>query len=122
MEVFAHFDLFSAKNGVKVAEGHKASFCLEDNACEDQSSAKYKCAGVGDQGISVGCRDIYLNSIDCQWIDVSDLEAGNYTLKVAVNPDKKVKKSSFDNNAVLCHIAYDFMSVVVLGDCLLTSI
>lgn len=32
MEVFATFDVIDA-SGNKVAEGHKASFCLEDNQC-----------------------------------------------------------------------------------------
>ena len=93
MEVFAHFDLLDFETGSKkLAEGHKASFCLEDNECMTGYQPKYKCAEFGDQGISVGCRDTYAANIDCQWIDITDLDAGLYRLKVSrhvmpFNPD-----------------------------------
>lgn len=49
MEVFATFDIINDK-GEKVAEGHKASFCLEDNLCRDGVESRYACANFGDQG------------------------------------------------------------------------
>lgn len=49
MEVFATFDVINDK-GEKVAEGHKASFCLEDNLCKDGVQPRYACANYGDQG------------------------------------------------------------------------
>ena len=81
MEVFAHFDIINS-SGVKVAEGHKASFCLEDNQCTHNTEPVYKCANYGDQGISVNCTDTYHHNIDCQWIDITDIDPGIYTFKV----------------------------------------
>lgn len=49
MEVFATFNIFDHL-GEKVAEGHKASFCLEDNQCNPGVKRKYACANYGDQG------------------------------------------------------------------------
>jgi len=49
MEVFATFDIFNLR-GIKVAQGHKASFCLEDSNCLPGVAKKYNCANYGDQG------------------------------------------------------------------------
>ena len=49
METFATYDLID-KAGNKVAEGHKASFCLEDSACLEGVKKRYACANYGDQG------------------------------------------------------------------------
>lgn len=81
MEVFAHYDIIDSK-GRRVAEGHKASFCLEDNNCLPGVTPFYKCANFGDQGISPGCTDTYAYNVDCQWVDISDLSPGTYTFKV----------------------------------------
>lgn len=105
MEVFATFDIYD-KNGVRVAEGHKASFCLEDNQCMPGVKKRFACANYGDQGISVNCSDIYKYNVDCQWVDISDIEPGVYTLKVAVNPEFKIGEMSFENNAAVCTFYY----------------
>uniref|UniRef100_T1E173 protein-lysine 6-oxidase n=1 Tax=Cupiennius salei TaxID=6928 RepID=T1E173_CUPSA len=109
MEVFAHFDIID-RQGQKVAEGHKASFCLEDNNCRPGVEKKYACANYGDQGISVGCTDTYLHNIDCQWIDITDLQPGLYNFKVSINPEFKVAELSYDNNAAVCTLFYNAVS------------
>ncbi len=91
-QVFAHFDILDHL-GNRVSEGHKASFCLEDNDCDSGVEPKYDCENYGDQGISPGCKDIYYANIDCQWLDVTDLDLGTYTFKLSINPEYKVIKS-----------------------------
>ncbi|XP_064600657.1 lysyl oxidase homolog 4-like isoform X2 [Liolophura sinensis] len=105
MEVFAHYDITDLL-GNKVAEGHKASFCLEDSQCDPGKDKKFQCKGFADQGISVNCSDNYLAEIDCQWIDITDLSPGTYTFRVLVNPELRVAELNFDNNLVSCDMFY----------------
>merc|ERR1712126_61244 len=105
MSVFATYDIFDV-TGRRVAEGHKASFCLEDASCSENVTPVYSCKNFGDQGISPGCTDTYAYNIDCQWIDITDLEPGNYIFKVSINPELRIAEQHFDNNAVRCQFVY----------------
>lgn len=49
MRVFATYDIID-RQGNRVAEGHKASFCLEDVQCISGVVKKFACKGFGDQG------------------------------------------------------------------------
>jgi len=111
MEVFSHFEIMDQR-GRRVVEGHKASFCLEDNDCEGVEP-NYDCANYGDQGITAGCKDIYYYNIDCQWIDITDLDVGTYTFKMSINPEYKVPEITFENNAAFCTLYYSQMTAVI---------
>ncbi len=76
-----------------VATGHKQAFCLLDwdSWAWPGDAPHYSCS---NQGIARGWYDEYYAfwqgdnylGLDCQWIDITDVPAGTYTLRVAVNP------------------------------------
>ncbi|XP_077580471.1 protein-lysine 6-oxidase-like [Stigmatopora nigra] len=105
MEAFSNYDLLDTITGHKVAQGHKASFCLEDTGCDAGVRRRYACT-AHTQGLSPGCHDLYAADIDCQWIDITDVAPGNYVLKIMVNPDFYVLESDFTNNIVKCDVVY----------------
>ncbi|KAL1007180.1 hypothetical protein UPYG_G00083080 [Umbra pygmaea] len=105
MDEFSHYDLLEVTTGRKVAEGHKASFCLEDTTCDFGHLKRYACTSH-TQGLSPGCYDTYNADIDCQWIDITDIQPGNYILKLQVNPKYLILESDFTNNVVKCNIHY----------------
>ncbi|XP_028847204.1 protein-lysine 6-oxidase [Denticeps clupeoides] len=105
MDEFSHYDLLDASSQSRVAEGHKASFCLEDTSCDYGYYRRYACTSH-TQGLSPGCYDTYNADIDCQWIDITDVKPGNYILKISVNPSYHVPESDYNNNIVRCDVRY----------------
>jgi hypothetical protein len=102
-----HFDHYAAyelldESGV-VATGHKQAFCLIDLepwAWLDDPG-QFDC---GNQGISRGYADIYGSYLPCQWIDVTGVPSGTYTLRIALNSPPPgtttpiINESNYENN------------------------
>lgn len=120
---YAEYLLFD-QNFHQVLEGFKNGFCVLDLECSGGGTGKYGC---GNMGISAGCGDIYSSGLSCQWIDVTSVDTGNYTLVVRVNWDHSPDKlghfeKSYDNNwAQVClNIFYDAFNekqFTVLSNC-----
>ncbi|XP_029915582.1 protein-lysine 6-oxidase [Myripristis murdjan] len=119
MDQFSLYELLDSRTQSRVAEGHKASFCLEDTSCDPGYYRRYACTSH-TQGLSPGCYDTYNADIDCQWIDITDVSPGKYTLKVTVNPGNQVPESNFNNNVVRCDVQYTGTAAHVSG-CTMTS-
>lgn len=116
MERFADYDITDS-HGIKRAEGHKASFCLEDYECEKGVSKKFRCENKGDQGLKVNCADTYRSHLDCQWIDITRLRYGYYKLRVVLNPQNLVYETDYSNNIASCEINYKRRGVVTVKSC-----
>lgn len=87
-------------NGTRLPIGTKNGFCVLDLECSDGGQGQYGC---NNMGITAGCGDIYGASLPCQWVDITDLPAGTYTLVMRVNWDKSPDKlgrveKGFENN------------------------
>lgn len=51
-----------------------------------------------NQGISRGWADVYGRFLPCQWLDVTGLAPGDYTLRIVVNPLQTLVESDPTNN------------------------
>lgn len=96
---FASYALLDSAGRVLVT-GRKQAYCMEDSrqvllgpnvACNPKSTCD-------SQGIQAGWSDIYGNVLDCQWLDITGVAAGDYQLTVTVNPSRLLEEGSFDNN------------------------
>jgi len=99
-EDFAIYRLLDT-NGVLVATGGKVGFCLADgnqwSPTAPHQDPFYDC---GYQGISAGWADVYSAGLACQYIDVTDVPSGNYTLELEVDPSNLIPESNEANNTV----------------------
>ncbi len=101
---YAEYILFD-ENGLALPIGFKNGFCVLDLGCNPGYTPFYGC---NQMGISAGCYDIYDYYLDCQWIDVTDVEDGAYTFVMRVNWDNapdangRYEKETSNNWAQAC--------------------
>ncbi|MEZ4449184.1 MAG: lysyl oxidase family protein [Nannocystaceae bacterium] len=102
---FARYELRDAQGQMVVANGHKQAFCMLDTVSWAWPLAipRFDCA---NQGISRGFSDFYDAGLPCQWIDVTGVPPGDYTLRIALNqtrPDAALPiliERDYDNNTL----------------------
>ena len=86
--------------GQPAAPGHKSAICMTDSEqyLADPwvpTTSQFNC---DNQGIQRGWADHYAASCACQWIDVTNVPAGDYVLQVEVNPDRVLVETDYSNN------------------------
>lgn len=92
-------------DGTLAAQGHKQSFCVEDleqvtTGPGIRNRPRYGNCGDGraEQGISRGWADDYYADLPCQWIDVTDVAPGTYTLRVDLNTERSIVELDYTND------------------------
>jgi hypothetical protein len=96
---FASYALLNAK-GETVITGRKQAYCMEDTQ-RIATGPEVPCSKAFDcetQGIQRGWSDLYGNTLDCQWLDITDVAPGDYRLQVTLNPARAFQEVTLDNN------------------------
>ena len=100
LDDFVVYELLNSE-GTTVRTGDLQAFCLEDSLQLDVTAGPefYTC---GDQGIQVGWATLYSGSLDCQCIDITNVEPGEYRLRITINAtpsaSPNLTESDYSNN------------------------
>jgi len=110
-EGYAEYALYTSGGDPLPTIGFKNGFCVLDlGSCNyGGGPQKYTCSNMG---ITAGCQDIYSRFLDCQWVDITDLDAGDYTLVIRVNWDYSPDANgsyelNYANNAVAVCFSFE---------------
>ncbi len=108
----AGYSLWNGERTVEVAPAQKIGFCLIDstrvdpwaNVNKTYSESNISFCGHGDpgankvtMGISAGWRDYYDRSLPFQWVDISDVQPGKYSLRAEMDPDGVIAETDERN-------------------------
>jgi hypothetical protein len=99
---FADYRLVTNGGGTVVI-GQKTSFCLQDSGRYDTNASefsRYFCLSFLNtgQGIQAGWSDYYWDGLPCQWLDITGVPPGLYTLEVEVDPSNQFPELNDSNN------------------------
>ncbi|MFM7730055.1 MAG: lysyl oxidase family protein, partial [Flavobacteriales bacterium] len=106
---YAEYLLYNAQGNLMPNIGFKNGFCVLDLSCPTGITAQYSC---GNMGITAGCADIYSSSLTCQWLDVTNVPAGDYYLVIRTNWDQSPDANGryelrYDNNYAQVCVHFD---------------
>jgi len=96
---YARYELVDAFDAT-VAAGHKQAFCLEDGVPYTDDAAATRRYSCSFQGIQRGWADVYESRLPCQFVDVTDVAPGAYTLRVTLDADGRLEELDDTNNVM----------------------
>lgn len=115
-EDYADYDLIEVATSTTLPIGTKNGFCVLDLETWDPDLAVNGCNtyDCNNQGISVGCADVYDAALQCQWVDITGIPNGQYDLRVIVNPARAIQELDYDNNAATVRIQINDSNVTLV--------
>ena len=78
---YADYLLFDQANNA-IPAGFKNGYCVIDVGCTPGHTGQFGCSNMG---ITAGCFDEYGTGTTCNWIDITDVPNGTYTLVLRTN-------------------------------------
>ncbi len=99
---YAEYVLLDNAGGT-AAVGRKQAFCLLDTnkyLTDDPTVSDSGMYWCGYQGIQRGWSDVYTANLDCQFLDITDVPDGDYTLQVTLNKHRTIEELDYDNNTI----------------------
>jgi hypothetical protein len=113
---YADYDLIDVGTGAPLPIGTKNGFCVLDLETWDPELAVNGCNtyDCNNQGIGVGCSDVYESALQCQWIDITNVANGQYDLRVTVNPTRRIPELDYDNNVASVRLQIASSSVTLV--------
>jgi hypothetical protein len=85
-------------DGSEALGGRKQAFCLLDSEPYTPGAGSggiYTCL---NQGLQAGWADVYAADLPCQFLDITSVPDGDYTLSIEVNPEGVLADESSTNN------------------------
>ncbi|MEM9456099.1 MAG: lysyl oxidase family protein [Myxococcota bacterium] len=97
---YANYRIYDSK-GQDVGFGHKSAFALIDlEPWSAEAGPQTYGKTTGDMGISVLWADVYDASLPCQYVDITGVAPGDYTLELSINEPQVIEEATFDNNVL----------------------
>ncbi|HEX5218462.1 MAG TPA: lysyl oxidase family protein [Verrucomicrobiae bacterium] len=102
-ESFAQYTLLDTNYNpvildTNVVVGRKMGFAIVDVARWLPSAPSTLKYSGNNNGIQAGWADVYTQDLDCQFIDITGVPAGEYYLQITVNPDGLFAEADLQNN------------------------
>lgn len=115
-EDYAYYQILKLPCLENLNIGHKNGWCVMDLA--EYGGDGIPCVGqynCSNQGITSGCADIYHSGLDCQWLDITGMEDGEYILRVITNPDANLFEINYQNNAATAAMRIEQNQIELIG-------